>query len=533
MDTVSVIVPVYNVGKYVDQCLESVTKQTYQDLEIIIIYDRSTDDSYARCLSWSNRDKRIRLTVNQNRGGLAAARNLGVTQATGKYVLFVDSDDWLDVEYIRTMRDALVRSGADFVTSSTYFEAEPDHISVCHGMPEGLYQTKEMREILLCGDFVTMWKKLYRREWLLEHQLMQPELFHYEDWGTYPLMAANAKTVYVSAVPGAYYRLSGEGSLSLDNEAAILADFRKTIQFMFDYLETREKYDPFRRALQYYCFKDYCMRMLLNFKSGNVQARKILEKIKEDILIPRFGALDFLSFHYIVSGSFSLRWEVQRACLIDSKVDDHFCFSSLISVCSGNRGQKVSHKNAFRQRQIEQEMESALLRTIGEAEEDALFFLDFMEERFDVLELEEGAYVTDSDAFRESSLANAEYIRRIPSGSDEHMALWKQACEKLVSELRRRFAPERIVLVKNRMAPVYGNFAARKPYENGQKMEEINAMLERMEAYFVGLLPNITVLENDSEYLFTDEQFRLGRHPEYANNAWYMKIGLQIFEKIA
>ncbi len=532
METVSIVVPVYNVGKYIDQCLASITEQTYQNLEIIIVYDNSSDDSYAHCLAWSRRDKRIQLIVNQKRGGLAAARNLGVSRATGEYVLFVDSDDWLDPRYIEMMRDTIARTGADFVASSSYYEATPDNVSIRHEMPEGLYDTKEMREILLCDDFVTMWKKLYRREWLLDHQLMQPELFHYEDWGTYPLMVASADTVYVSAVPGTYYRLQREGALSLDSETALLADFEKTMQFMFEYLEKSGRYDSVRPALRYYCFKDYCTRMLLNLESGNRKAGECLEKIRQETLIPRFGTLDFLSSRYIVFGGFSLRWEVQKACLTDSKVDEHFCFSSLIAACSRHQGQEIAHKNDFRRKQMEQEMKSALLGTIGETNENTFFFLDFMEERFDVLEVEEGIYVTESDAFLESNLRNTEYIRRIKSGSDEHMALWKSACEKLASELKRHLKPERIFLIKNRMSSTYGNFASRKPYENQREIERINKMLERMEAYFTGCLPEATVLESDAKYLFTDEQFRLGRYPEYANNAWYMRTALQIFERI-
>ena len=328
---ISVIIPVYNVEKYIDQCLESVVGQTCGDLEIIIIYDNSSDDSYAHCLAWSRRDKRIQLIVNQKRGGLAAARNLGVSRATGEYVLFVDSDDWLDPRYIEMMRDIIARTGADFVASSSYYEATPDNVSIRHGMPEGLYQTEEMRQLLLCGDFVTMWKKMYRREWLLEHRLMQPELFHYEDWGTYPLLVASAGTVYVSEVPGVYYRLEREGSLSFDNETDILTDFREALQFMFDYLDKHEAEAMEGATVKYYCLRDYYGRMLTNIKSKNLQAGKVLEDTKKQLLVPRFGEFDFAAVNCLIMGSFSLRWEVQKGCLMDSKAEKHFCFSSLIA----------------------------------------------------------------------------------------------------------------------------------------------------------------------------------------------------------
>lgn len=531
---VSIIIPVYNVEKYIDQCMESVTGQTYRDLEIIIVYDECEDNSYARCQDWSQKDDRIRLIVNQNRKGLAAARNSGILQATGEFVMFVDSDDWLDSHCVQVMLDAIIRSGADFVASSSYFETRPEETSIRHGMPEGLYQTEEMRELLLCDGYVTMWNKLYRRKWLSENQLTQPELYYYEDWGTYPTMITAAKAIYVSSRSCVYYRLGREGSLSSDNEAAIIRAFRKTMKFMFEHLEKQEKWDSIWRFIRYYCFRDYYGRKLANLKSGNRQAGEILENIRKEEMIARFGAFDFFLPNYIVLGSFSLRWEVQKGCLLDSKTERHFCFSSLISIFSAKCNQGVTHPNSFRQKQLEQEMEGVLLKEIEKADDRTLFFLDFLEERFDILEVSKGTYITESDAFKESGLnASSKYMRRIKSGSDEHMKLWRKACDGLLELIRRNLRPEQIVLVKNRMSLTYGNFTYKKPYESERELKGINQMLGQMEEYFIEHMPDITVVENSPEYLFTDDQFRLGCYPEYANNAWYMKVGLQIFEKIA
>ena len=89
---ISVILPVYNVEKYLDICMDSLVNQTFEDMEIIIINDGSTDGSSRCCRAWSMRDDRIRLIEKANEG-VAVARNLGIRESRGKYLAFVDSDD--------------------------------------------------------------------------------------------------------------------------------------------------------------------------------------------------------------------------------------------------------------------------------------------------------------------------------------------------------------------------------------------------------------------------------------------------------
>ena len=93
-DLISFIIPVYNVSLYLDKCLESIVNQTYKNIEIILIDDGSTDISLEKCMEWKNRDKRILVITKQNEG-LGITRNLGIKIAKGKYLIFVDSDDYL------------------------------------------------------------------------------------------------------------------------------------------------------------------------------------------------------------------------------------------------------------------------------------------------------------------------------------------------------------------------------------------------------------------------------------------------------
>ena len=93
---VSVIVPVYDVAPYLEQCLDSIVNQTYQHLEIILVDDGSTDESGAICDRYAEQDSRI-LVVHKENGGLSSARNVGLDKMTGEWVLFVDSDDWIEL----------------------------------------------------------------------------------------------------------------------------------------------------------------------------------------------------------------------------------------------------------------------------------------------------------------------------------------------------------------------------------------------------------------------------------------------------
>ena len=101
-ELLSIIVPVYNVEKYLNRCIESIVNQTYKTIEIILIDDGSSDNSSYLCDEWAKKDSRIKVVHKQN-GGVSSARNQGIKVATGEYVQFVDSDDYLDVDFCKNI----------------------------------------------------------------------------------------------------------------------------------------------------------------------------------------------------------------------------------------------------------------------------------------------------------------------------------------------------------------------------------------------------------------------------------------------
>lgn len=99
---VSIIVPVYNVEKYVSDCIESIIKQTYSNIEIIIINDGSTDDSYNVCQKYAELDSRM-IVINKKNEGVSIARNIGLDNASGEWIMFVDSDDWIEIDTVEQL----------------------------------------------------------------------------------------------------------------------------------------------------------------------------------------------------------------------------------------------------------------------------------------------------------------------------------------------------------------------------------------------------------------------------------------------
>lgn len=113
-DLISIIVPVYNIEKYLNRCIKSIVKQTYNNLEIILVNDGSTDTSLSICDEWEHKDKRIKILSQPNRG-VSEARMNGLKSANGKYVSFIDGDDYIEEHYFEILHQNIIKYDADMV----------------------------------------------------------------------------------------------------------------------------------------------------------------------------------------------------------------------------------------------------------------------------------------------------------------------------------------------------------------------------------------------------------------------------------
>ena len=118
MFKISIIVPVYNTEKYLDRCIQSILSQTYTDFELLLINDGSTDSSGAICDKYAEQDSRVRVFYKEN-GGVSSARNVGLNNAEGEYIIFVDSDDYMKPQMCEILYNTLIREQADIVICGT------------------------------------------------------------------------------------------------------------------------------------------------------------------------------------------------------------------------------------------------------------------------------------------------------------------------------------------------------------------------------------------------------------------------------
>lgn len=169
----SVVVPVYKVEKYLDQCVQSLLGQTYADLEVVLVDDGSPDQSGAMCDAWAAKDARIRV-VHQENGGLSAARNTGIRHATGDYVLFLDSDDWWETDTVlEAIAKQLERTPAE-VLSFNYRKsfdgvAQPGYFD--ETLPSSR-ETESLAQIVQCDRWINgACNKALSRSLLTENEL--------------------------------------------------------------------------------------------------------------------------------------------------------------------------------------------------------------------------------------------------------------------------------------------------------------------------------------------------------------------------
>lgn len=178
MSTISIIIPVYNVEKYISICLDSAVNQTYKDLEIVLINDGSTDTSKQIIEEYAIKDPRIKI-INQSNKGISATRNEGIQNSSGEYIVFIDSDDWIDLNTCELALEALRKNNADLVywsyckefgdrTEKKYLENNhkvftPEETKKLQRRVAGLYKN-ELQNPENADSLVTVWGKLYKRE---------------------------------------------------------------------------------------------------------------------------------------------------------------------------------------------------------------------------------------------------------------------------------------------------------------------------------------------------------------------------------
>lgn len=196
---VSIIVPIFNVEKYLIRCIESIVNQTYSNLEIILVDDGSPDNCPQICDEWANKDSRIKVIHKEN-GGLSDARNAGIELATGEYISFIDSDDYVDLRFIELLLQTMLQENSDIVECKVVkffengaYETTSDDLATKDFSAEealsALIDDKELHQYV--------WNKFYKAS-LVDDILFPIGKYHEDEFWTHQVFGRAQKVIKIN-----------------------------------------------------------------------------------------------------------------------------------------------------------------------------------------------------------------------------------------------------------------------------------------------------------------------------------------------
>lgn len=245
---ISIIVPIYNAQSYLKRCVESILSQSYEELEIILVNDGSTDNSLSICKELGRIDNRIKI-INQNNSGVSIARNRGIQEASGEFIQFVDSDDYIEKDMCKEMLSCIISNNADLVVCSFNALTPWRHLKVT--LKNNKYESiqnleKDFEYLFEKSFFHSMWNKLYKKAYILD--LLEEGLSLGEDMQFNLNYLKNINSIVT--LDNCYYNYIDNNLHSLsrvlhENELSIIDNRYKKIFGFCEYFFERKYYEGF------------------------------------------------------------------------------------------------------------------------------------------------------------------------------------------------------------------------------------------------------------------------------------------------
>lgn len=296
---ISIIVPVYNVEEYLEKCIESLIGQTYTNIEIIFIYNKSTDNSLQKLQQYQKKDSRI-LIIEKENEGVSIARNRGVNLSTGEYIMFVDSDDWIDLDNCEKALKTIEKEQADILMWSYVREFHNQSLKKEIFNEEKLVFSEEDRRKIHrrfigvldeemarpenADALCPVWGKLYKRELIVNNHISfvdLQEIGTYED-GLFNLEVFNfaKKVVYVNQFYY-HYRKTNNASITSKYKPNLAEQWKNLFDRMEQYIECNHLGTEYKKALN----NRIAMSILglglneMNSEKSNLQKLKTIQRI--------------------------------------------------------------------------------------------------------------------------------------------------------------------------------------------------------------------------------------------------------------
>lgn len=282
-EKVSIIVPVYNVEKYIDQCIESIFNQTYTNIEVIIVDDGSTDKSSYIIKKYAKKYNNIIYLTQENKG-VSDARNLGLKYSTGKYIVFIDPDDYLNKNTIQLMYNK-INEGYDIVIGG-YTKVYDDNvhgndIEIINKVDKNkLYTGCRVAELMLRGKISGyLWDKMFKRELLLDEKFNFESGRYIEDW--YPVFKQIYRSKNIGFIDTSIYNYrQRKGSTVYKKNEKLLIDYMHATSNIIEYA----KYNKMdEKSIDIFIASTFCGIVNMYTNLNIDQNFKIYNKFKKSI----------------------------------------------------------------------------------------------------------------------------------------------------------------------------------------------------------------------------------------------------------
>ena len=287
----SIVIPVYNVEKYIEKCIESVINQTYKDFEVIIVNDGSKDNSQKIIDKYVKNDKRIKSYIKEN-GGLSDARNFGVTKTNGEYLVFLDSDDYLELDLLEKVNEVVETKKYDIVRFLLNLVSENKELI----KKESVYDIGEITfEQILKYEYVeTAYSNIYNAKFFKEKNYKYEKGRIHEDYGLTPLILAQAKSIYLLNMHGLNY-LQREGSIVNGAEKNVKRVNDKIYLYdkMLENINEKVKEEKKRKYLESFMANGLIDAMIL---LNNTESKKYKVELKRRRVIDKLLDNNFKRF---------------------------------------------------------------------------------------------------------------------------------------------------------------------------------------------------------------------------------------------
>ncbi len=567
---ISVIIPLYNVEKYMDRCLNSVVNQTFKNLEIILINDGSTDRTLQKCFEWQQYDNRIRV-INQENQGQGKARNHGIGSATGEYLAFIDGDDWWELEAMQKAHQRMLETDAEVVIFDTvcidYFN---DKVTGSTAI-KNQFNIKEITNVTEDPSLIykisgVLWDKLWKRECFVKTPMPG---YPFEDEYIVNILLSNVNRI--SQIKESLYYYIARKESTVFNKRSLIGLERAFIDIR-DFYNIQNKPKYFYDMIRIKAMVVY-QNILRNLYRVCTEDEIVsLQKDAEQYLNKEFPLRKVeIQTSVMLIGSYNLRAIMKRidaAC--DSKIVD-FSRSSVISFMQpGMVNLAYDFQNKYQENMWNKELSRLAGYTLEQGTVNCKYaVLDFLEETKGIIEIDH-QYMTYFPEIEEKLIEDGIKYRRIEFLSEEFFVLWKQFIAQFVKGLERNFVPKQIILMYNylneykidikdlkKRADIhvvnwndilmtdefdvwiarkrnsedlyFGNLGYERDYYDGlPEILKKNQRLREMYDYFIHLYPNTQVLRIPEEYYGTDQFYAFGVSPENMNEAYYLQAADQI-----